>query len=165
MSFAEIWIYQREFQKFKNKFIKQKVCEIFSGMVWMCHWWVYHLSTKQTLKANSYAHSSSPAPPVFPSWFTFLFIFSLSLRMCVINQFSACRGGIPLGFLTLVLLHLDLMSTPVCHQLILLPLLKLTEVHQKMSDPLTNTISAVGSSPMYVCYVLVLWLALISLSV
>lgn len=105
------------------------------------------------------------SPPVFPSWLTFLFIFSLSLRMCVINQFSACRGGIPLAFLTLVLLHLDLMSTPVCHQLILLPLLKLTEVHQKMSDPLTNTISAVGSSPMYVCYVLVLWLALISLSV
>lgn len=106
-----------------------------------------------------------PTPPVFPSWLTFLFIFSLSLRMCVINQSSVCRGGIPLGFLAFVLLHLDLMSTPVCHQLILLPLLKLTEVHQKMSDHLTNTISAVGFSPLYVCYVFVLWLALICFSI
>lgn len=77
------WVLQRfefikEFQKFKNKFIKQKVCEIFSGMVWMCHWWVYHLSTKQTLKANSYAHSSSPALQSSPADSPFC-LFSLCL--------------------------------------------------------------------------------------
>lgn len=58
-----------------------------------------------------------------------LFFLSLSQYVCVsvfecvyLTTPFSCRGGIAFGFLPFVSTHLRLISSPVCHQVIVSPL-------------------------------------------